>query len=347
MALTQTYVDPSINANSGTGTIGDPYGDLQYALDTMTRDATNGDQVNIKSGTAEVLTGSLDFSTYGTPASSAHLVFVGYTSAANDGGIGVIDGDGSYKIATLPNYTGMKDLELRNSGTNQLITGNQQYCSLVNCELHNQAGGQSYSVFNLKLFGCHLHDLNSTYGTGAVTCHGCAFFDVGLYLYDGYQATKNVFVVTSTSSAIFGHNQLRFVCSGNTILCNGGIGISFTGGLQGGNILDNLIEGASTGIFAQNDGGFIAGNAVFNSSVADYDISSSPYGSGANESLVSSPFEKTGAATFGNLKSYFAPANVGNVRTGAYSSIDGVKGAIGVQQSSGGGGATVHPLYAN
>ena len=63
MAITNYYVDPSINANSGTGTIGDPFGDLQYALDTVTRDSTNGDQFNIKAGTAEVLTGTLDFST--------------------------------------------------------------------------------------------------------------------------------------------------------------------------------------------------------------------------------------------------------------------------------------------
>jgi len=32
MALTEIYVDPAIAANSGTGTSGDPYGDLQYAL---------------------------------------------------------------------------------------------------------------------------------------------------------------------------------------------------------------------------------------------------------------------------------------------------------------------------
>ncbi len=117
MAQTQTYVDPSINANSGTGTVGDPYGDLQYALDTMTRDSTDGDQINIKAGTAEVLTGSLDFTTYGTPSSTAALSFSGYTSSENDGGIGSIDGDGSYKIASLPNYSMMKDLELFNSGS--------------------------------------------------------------------------------------------------------------------------------------------------------------------------------------------------------------------------------------
>ena len=55
MAITEVYVDPAINGNSGTGTLVDPYGDLQYALDTKARDSTNGDRFNIKAGTAEVL----------------------------------------------------------------------------------------------------------------------------------------------------------------------------------------------------------------------------------------------------------------------------------------------------
>ena len=87
----ETYVDPSIAGASGAGTVGDPYGDLQHALDTMTRDATNGDRINIKAGTDEILAGVIDLTTYGTPSSAAHLVFQGYTSAAGDGGIGGID----------------------------------------------------------------------------------------------------------------------------------------------------------------------------------------------------------------------------------------------------------------
>jgi hypothetical protein len=58
--MADIYVDPSINANTGTGTIGDPYGDLQYAI-TSTTQGTSGDQFNIKSGTAEVMAGSLTF----------------------------------------------------------------------------------------------------------------------------------------------------------------------------------------------------------------------------------------------------------------------------------------------
>ncbi len=347
MAQTQTYVDPSINANSGTGTVGDPYGDLQYALDTMTRDSTNGDQINIKAGTAEVLTGSLDFTTYGTPDHYAALSFSGYTSVENDGGTGSIDGDGLYKIASLPSYTVMKDLELFNTGSNQVISGSATRTSLINCELHTQSGG-SYSVYNISLYGCHLHDMTSSSGMGAVNCYGCGLFDVGYYLFQGYQAIRNISVITTTARAIFGHNQGYVQCIGNTVLCNGGVGLSFTGSAYSANIYDNLIEGASTGIyFSTTDSAFIAGNAVYNSSVADYDMRSNAFGTDVNESLSASPFEKTGAATWANAKAYFAPANVGNVRTGAISNFDGVKGAINVQPTAGGGGSTVHPLYAN
>ena len=90
---THVYVDPSIAGDSGTGTIGDPYGDLQYALNTVTR-GTDGNQFNIKAGTDEVLAASITTATYGTPSTSQPLIFRGYTSAANDGGQASIDCNG-------------------------------------------------------------------------------------------------------------------------------------------------------------------------------------------------------------------------------------------------------------
>lgn len=95
MAITEYYVDPAINANSGTGTIGDPFGDLQYGLNTVTRNATDGDRFNIKAGTAEVMAAAIDLTTYGTPTQAAPLIFQGYTSAQGDGGIGEINNGGA------------------------------------------------------------------------------------------------------------------------------------------------------------------------------------------------------------------------------------------------------------
>ena len=55
MALTEIYVDPSIAADSGTGTIGDPFGDLEYAIEQTTFDTTNGTRLNVKAGTDDFL----------------------------------------------------------------------------------------------------------------------------------------------------------------------------------------------------------------------------------------------------------------------------------------------------
>jgi hypothetical protein len=305
MAITQYYVDPSINANSGTGTIGDPFGDLQYALDTVTRDSTNGDQFNIKSGTAEVLTATLSLTSYGTPAANAHLILSGYTSAANDGGIGIIDGAGSYPALSMPRHVDVKDLELRNSGSNTIAGGNNKdYNTMTNCIIHENSGA-TYGVLNWNLSGCYIYEVGATNGVSGCHAYGCGIF----------QGTTNTF-----SDAIY-----------------------LSGGGYGNVVRDNLIEGAGTGIYL-NTNGVTQGNAVYNSSTTDYNIGNFEW---ENESLSASPFEKTGAATWANAKSYFAPADVGNVRTGAYSSIDGVKGAIGVQAASGGGGAVLHPLRSN
>ena len=353
MAITQYYVDPSINANSGTGTIGDPFGDLQYALNTVTQDTSNGDQFNIKSGAAEVLAGTLDFTTYGTPSNVAPLCFAGYTSSLNDGGVGIIDGNGLYKVMTMPNYCYARDLEIRNSGTNQLISGSHVWSALIRCTLHGVTSG-SYGIYGGRLIGCHIYDIGSTYALGAVNLFGCGIFQGPTntaanlaYLFDSYQFVNNLFVNTVDSgNAISGHNQIRFNCIGNSILVNGGNGINMTGGSQGGTVINNLVEGAGTGILTVGDS-VVAGNAVYNSSTADYNQNGQDVLFADNESLSASPFEKTGAATWANAKAYFAPADVGNVRTGAYSSIDGVKGAIGVQATAGGGGAVLHPLRSN
>lgn len=345
MAITQYYVDPSINANSGTGTIGDPFGDLQYALDTVTQDTSNGDQFNIKSGTAEVLTAELSLTSYGTPSLNYPLCFSGYTATADDGGIGIIDGNASYKIITAPSYCILKNLELRNSGANSIASGDLSFSIMKNCTIHGSTGGTD-GVFGFKMFGCHAYDLGNTYALRFGYYHGCSVFQgasntftYGISPYRG-TVSKCLIYITDTATGIYGSGQINSKIIGNSILCSGGAGINYGAGVNRGTVIqDNLVEGASTGIAADANS-YVCGNAVYNSSVSDYSITNFS----DNESLSASPFEKTGAATRANAKAYFAPANVGNVRTGAYSSIDGVKGAIGVQAAAGGGGSQFHPL---
>lgn len=342
MAITQYYVDPSINANSGTGTIGDPFGDLQYALNTVTRDSTNGDQFNIKSGTAEVLAAELSFASYGTTTASAPAVFAGYDSSANDGGIGVIDGNaGGFRFAYNV-YTVWKDLELRNSGNSAILIGSSAYTIAINCTFHGASGSSSVeqaAAWRMRCYGCNFYDCIT--GAYESSCFGCGFFDGSnrnfsraIYHSSGQTAVGNV--IYTAGQGISGHNSGHGVVANNSISMTGSnYGIAFSGSQNGKQIIDNVIEG-QYGISALTPSVF--NNAVYASNTA-YNLSNATFDS--NETLSASPFEKTGAATWANAKSYFAPADVGNVRTGAYSSIDGVKGAIGVQVTAGGGNVIV------
>ena len=99
MAVNEVYVDSSIGADSGAGTIGDPYGRLSYAF-TQSSSVTNGKRYNVK-GTSS---GSPETS-FGTPpngATSAPVYIQGYTTAAGDGGILYVDGGGSAIVTDIP-----------------------------------------------------------------------------------------------------------------------------------------------------------------------------------------------------------------------------------------------------
>jgi hypothetical protein len=162
---TQYYVDPGGgNDTTGDGSIGTPWATVQHALDNITQDTTNGDQINIKAGTADTLSASLSLATYGSP--SKVLIFRGYTSAANDGGIGEIDGNGSYSIiSTTAFYVVFCDMELHNSGSAAVLSlgsGTQ----VVNCEIHNTTGsGLIINTFTIATLN-YIHNCG-TYGINA------------------------------------------------------------------------------------------------------------------------------------------------------------------------------------
>ena len=60
--------DDAAKCTQHDGTTSKPWRSIQGALDLITRDATNGDQINIKAGTEQVLAASLVLTRYGAPA---------------------------------------------------------------------------------------------------------------------------------------------------------------------------------------------------------------------------------------------------------------------------------------
>jgi hypothetical protein len=253
MALTEVYVDPSIAASSGTGSIGDPYGDVQYALDTQSRDITNGDRFNIKAGTDEILAAALDLSTYGTPTETAPLKFQGYTSAAGDGGIGGISGNGTYAIITSATLGRIyfEDMHLHNCGSATIVTlDDSNY--FVNCEIDNTTGNGIILDNSNIVLNCYIHNV----GTQGIKVDSyniignCHFenetndFTRALEIGITSLAINCSFDLDGSSEGIYLRRAGAYAI-GNTVYCNGGTGVGITASVTNHIVLNNYVEGFS------------------------------------------------------------------------------------------------------
>lgn len=333
MALTETYVDPSIAGDSGSGTVGDPYGDLEYCLEQMTRDGTNGDRINIKAGTDEVLEFALDIvADYGTPTLSAPLVFQGYTSAAGDNGIGGISGGGSVSIVDLTalDYVGFVDMHLHNTGAAQIIDLDQ-YCYLIRCELDNSSNASRTIELgaNGMVVGCHIHNIE-----GALFVSGCLvmfnFFDAaGANTMDSGTAFaqtaglglayRNIYNLSGSALGI----NLAAGCAAisNAIFHDGaaiGDAIEKQGSARISAIINNIMHGGNgTGSEAlrDNSGGFVglfAGNSQYNYN-SGFDappIVLDDWKGIGNETLGASPFTDAAGGDF-------SPVDTGSIKEGS------------------------------
>jgi len=363
-APTETYVDPSIAANSGAGTIGDPFGDIQHALDTITRDSTNGDRFNIKTGTDELQSASLTLATYGTPAFREPLVFRGYTSAAADGGIGGINMQGNNNsIIAATTAVHWHDMHLHNTGTAAVI-GTGQYGTVIGCELNNTSGnGVDVGVNIYAINFNHFHDI----GAIGVDCNltdrglvignyfkndGTNDFIDAIQVSSGVHVLRNIISIDGSSNGIDTSAAVGTQILFNSILSLSGTGTGILVRASSRTIIsvyNNLVEGFSgvggVGILFENDArnAFLYGNnAVFNCTTAySVDTAEVMFLLGDNESLGSTPFAKSGADTFANRFTYFESADVGNVRGGGHPT--GARLDKGAVQHADQGGLLIHP----
>jgi len=342
--VSETYVDPSIAGNSGTGTIGDPYGDVQYALNTMTRDAANGDRLNVKAGTAEILAGTLSLASYGSPGSSVPLNIEGYTAVAGDGGTGELDGNnGNFSILANTAYVTFRKMKLGNTGSANVYSG-QASNVFIECELHTSTASGLVSVG--MALSCNFHDL-SVYGANGVTTVADCYFKNGASkkftaaIRGTSGITRNIISIDGASVGILVSSHYQAIDS-NSVFSNAGTGKGIDiGAVVSKSVTSNLVEGFSgaggTG-FDVSPGGqrawLIANNSAYNNTT-NFDSSTWLWYEG-NEALGSSPFDKSGSDTFANRLVYFAPADVGSVRGGTFGNSTLDRGAV---QSSGGGAA--------
>lgn len=258
-APTETYVDPNIAGASGAGSIGDPYGDIQHALDTITRDGTNGDRINILAGTDEILGAALTLATYGTPAVEAPLIFQGYTSAAGDGGVGGISGAATYSIiaSTTIDAVSFIDMHLHNTGSNVMVQTND-YWIFINCEFDNGGDGTNGALDMDRyghVFNCYFHNISGpgVYGLYATIVQFSAFengasdFTQAIYLNGGGgSAYYNVIDIDGSSDGILGgSDSMRIEFNSIYSTAGTGQGIDLTGNVQTAVITNNIVEGFS------------------------------------------------------------------------------------------------------
>ena len=234
MAITEIYVDPSINANSGDGSIGNPYGDLQHAFNSETL-ATTGSQItrfNIKSGTDEVMAADLVWTSFGTPNDSDRPVMIeGYTSTAGDGGRGSIDANNGFIDVSGHDYVTLSNLDIIGDHDDYLVHLDNN-CAIHNCYIEQQGNrGAVYLDGNCTVTDSIIRSVGP--GTYSQNC------------LDGNSAGKkylfNCFVeYNGTGMAVYRYDTIDSV-----IVCNGlsyGLNIS-----NGHSCIGNIFYSSAAG----------------------------------------------------------------------------------------------------
>lgn len=361
---TQYYVDPSLGSDTGDGSVSTPWGRasgsvVQHALDTITQDTANGDQINIKAGSADTLSSPLTLVTYGTPAYEAPLIFRGYATVANDGdfeaqtGLGEINCGGGAMFAAANNYTHLIDLHIHTAGSAAIITLNT-YAQVFRCKIHGTTGNGVITSAGSLVRNCWLYDISgvaiNTGGYSAITDNFITGTPTTGILFNNSQGTYCLRNILSLSGAANGignayhsvnitHNTVYNAASSGTPN-----GIARSANSLGISIANNIVSGftGGTGISGATSRHYfsVMGNAVYNCGTP-YALDDTVF-SEDNEELGSTPFAGTPGTTFSTRFTDFAPVSA--VQGSAYPSgcrLD--KGAVQHADPAGGGGGLILP----
>lgn len=334
-ALSHIYVDPAIAADSGAGSRADPYGDVEWAIEQTTFDATNGTQVNIKAGTDEILAAELSVAMADTgtsiawlPTEGAPCIFRGYTAETDDGGIGGLSGGGSVSVYNDPifDYVCFIDLHCHDTGAAVVLRFDNSG-TVINCEIDNTTAAGIEGDNNCTIINSYIHDIG---GVGIDIAGGNIqynFFENGakemtvVIVHGGTQGLvimRNIIKVSDDTRGITVSDN-SIACF-NSVWCDGGTaeGFMITGARYGIMCANNIAEGFSGagGVgfnfsHAQGRLTWYDGNVSYNNT-QDYRAPGDKtiFGLSDNEVLTESPF--TDAAN-----GDFSPVNTGNVKEGS------------------------------
>jgi hypothetical protein len=345
MAYKEIYVNPALASNTGTGTVGDPYGDLDYAIVQQTQ-GTVGTRLNIKRGVDEIVTRELGAAFADTSVRAAWaysvnnpIVFQGYDTVAGDlagtgNRAGISAGGASVMIlnGASANNVAFIDLHLHNTGTSTAVVRVATGGIFIRCEVDNNTGRGIYTTSNSLIMGCYVHDISGAAIDTAGSVRGCIITNTGtkdcttaVNLLAGASATQNIISIDGASDGIACTDRYNTIRN-NSIYSNGGTGQAiFCTDVDGftTDISNNLIEGFSGSggvgiLFAGTKPQLAVGgrNLIYNCATAvtlpgDYIATQDTYGLAAlHEVLLASPFAD--AAGFD-----FSPVDTGNVKEGS------------------------------
>lgn len=266
MAITQNYVDPVGGSDLAAGTLVAPWKTLQWAFDHVVRNIADGNQVNLKATGAHVNAATLDLTVFiaaGALSRTAPLIMRGYTVAANDGGVGVIDCNGvTMWASTSYAFFVLTDLTISNGGDTNMVAGGASN-TVFRCTLHRGASAPaSKSLLSLTgagcvVYGCYLYNQGS--GNSRNITIGGSSKVIGNYIVLEATANSPVAIVIGGPSTVLS----------NVIALNGitTTGISVGGTLQSpavvmGNIIYSFDASTGNGIIATNPEHFIMNNII-------------------------------------------------------------------------------------
>jgi len=338
MALTELYIDPSIAGNSGAGTVGDPYGDVEWAVKQANM-PVGGVRLNVKSGTAEVLVAALNTAMADTseagktvawvPTETGPLIVQGYTASQGDGGKGSISGGGSVSIMTSTSYVMFVDMILHNTGSGARLLQLNNWSWVIRCELHTSTNVTGVLALGIAsgVIDSYFHDysgaaieLNEAYCARNYITSSAGVNKVLVGCSGACYVVDNIFDVSNiTDAALSLHDG---GVANNNSFYNSVAGtkyaIQVAASTIGGSITNNIIEGWSGvgGIGIKIDGSqsgirHIGGNAFFN---CETEISAPSLWTvldiGDDETLLVSAFTDAPNADFSTI-------DTGNIKAGA------------------------------
>ena len=304
--------DDAAKCTQHDGTALLPFHSVQGALDLITRDATDGDQINVKAGTSMTITAAWTYATYGTPTAAAPLVIRGYTTTAEDGGHGAIVLSGNIQLTSASwTYTSLIHMDISGSGaqTNWILSwGNYNY--LRGCIFTSGGITNGPSVGTGVISGCKF-DGFSLYATRTTTALTIGNYIVncgaGLTTIGSCQLIGNIVLMNGNGIGIDVANQIAYAV-GNIVynLAAGtGIGIKIgdVAGLQLGAAMNNIVCGYS------GAGGVGIGSGTLNAQAAGYNAfwnntTNESYGHqvlddlGGDVSLAADPFTSASTGDF-------------------------------------------------